>query len=196
MTQLSLRNKLRLYYRKQRRQLSLICQNNAAAALSKHVLTHPALAHSSHIGLYAPFDGEINTEPVMDLLFAQGKRLYLPRVHPFAPQHLLFLEHTAHSSLRRSDSYGIRTPPLHLSIVKPIQQLEVLLVPLVAFDRRGYRLGMGGGFYDRLLCRPHPFQVIGLAYSQQEIEHIPNEIWDVPLPEIITEHEVIRCDAK
>lgn len=192
MALLSLRNEVRQSLRQQRRQLSAVIRNNAAESVAKRLMNHPAILAGTHIGLYAPFDGEINTYPLMKLLWTRGKRLYLPHIHPFSAHQLLFLEHFPNGVLL-SNRYGILTPPLNLSLVKPIQQLDVLFVPVVAFDRRGYRLGMGGGFYDRLLCQNASFRAIGIAYSQQEIPHIPNETWDIPLPEIITENETIAC---
>lgn len=75
---------------------------------------------------------------------------------------------------------------------------QVLIVPLVAFDRRGYRLGYGGGFYDRTLARLRargPVTAIGFAFSAQEIDEVPIEPTDEPLDLIVTEREIIRPDG-
>ena len=76
----------------------------------------------------------------------------------------------------------------------PTNQLDIICTPLVAFDKQGHRLGMGGGYYDRTLAPwfhyksgPKP---IGLAHSCQEVEQLPVESWDVPLPKIVTPKQI------
>ena len=73
----------------------------------------------------------------------------------------------------------------------PSQQLDIIFTPLVAFDDSGNRLGMGGGFYDRTLAglanKINNTAIIGLAYDQQQVDQLPLEAWDIPLPRIITE---------
>lgn len=74
---------------------------------------------------------------------------------------------------------------------------DVVVVPLVAFDRRGHRLGYGGGFYDRTLAdwaaRGHRPLLLGFAWAAQEVEAVPTEATDVPLPLVVTEREAIRA---
>ena len=84
--------------------------------------------------------------------------------------------------------YGILEPKLEVRKVCPLDQLDVLFTPLVAFDNTGARLGMGGGFYDRTLAnwQQHKIYPIGLAHDCQRVDKIPLEHWDIPLPEIIT----------
>ncbi|BFO11703.1 hypothetical protein GGER_42130 [Serratia rubidaea] len=120
-----------------------------------------------------------------------GKRLYLPVLHPFSPGNLLFLHYHAGSVLR-PNRFNILEPELDVRNVLPTSQLAVILAPLVAFDAQGQRLGMGGGFYDRTLQQwqhggPYP---IGLAHDCQQVESIPSEHWDIPLPEIVTPSKV------
>jgi len=92
-----------------------------------------------------------------------------------------------------TNKYGILEPKLAVSEVLPVAQIDIIFTPLVAFDLTGARLGMGGGYYDRTLAststnklspsKPYP---IGLAHDCQLVDHIPNEEWDIPLPEIVT----------
>jgi 5-formyltetrahydrofolate cyclo-ligase len=74
----------------------------------------------------------------------------------------------------------------------PIAEPDMLLVPLLAFDRAGHRLGYGGGYYDRTLATLPTHPAIGIAYAAQEIPHIPPGPHDHPLPTIITESEIIQ----
>ena len=89
------------------------------------------------------------------------------------------------------NKYGIEEPELRVDNVVPLADIDVLLLPLVGFDEKGNRLGMGGGYYDRTLAQwynghaPHLFP-IGLSYDEQRVSELPVEAWDIPLPEIIT----------
>ena len=100
---------------------------------------------------------------------------------------LLFLHYTPETPLVHN-RFNILEPELDVRHVLPLGSLDVVLTPLVAFDSAGQRLGMGGGFYDRTLQNwqhrgPYP---IGLAHDCQQVEQVPVEHWDIPLPEIVT----------
>ena len=72
------------------------------------------------------------------------------------------------------------------------ESFELLVVPGLAFDRQGYRLGRGGGYYDRFLARRVASTVVGLAFSWQIVPEVPRDPWDVPVGAIVTERGVIR----
>ncbi len=97
-----------------------------------------------------------------------------------------------------SNRYGIPEPDVPLSEQLPATEMDIVLLPLLAFDRRGTRLGSGAGYYDRSfeflrhVARPARPLLIGVAYGFQEIEHLHDEPWDVPLDYIATDGEVIR----
>ncbi len=86
----------------------------------------------------------------------------------------------------------IREPKLDVRDVLPLDQLNVLITPLVAFDQQGQRLGMGGGFYDRTLqnWRQHGIQPVGYAHDCQLVDALPIEEWDIPLPAVVTPSKV------
>lgn len=181
---------LRRRVRERRRRLSHPEQQAAAKALTERALQHPRFQHAQHIALYLAVDGELDTQPLINALWQQGKRVYLPVLHPFSRGHLLFLAYQPDSTMR-PNRFGILEPELNLHAVCPPHQLELIATPLVAFDAHGHRLGMGGGFYDRTLAptrhathsRPYP---IGLAHDCQLVAQVPRQIWDIPLPEILT----------
>ena len=110
-------------------------------------------------------------------------------LHPFTPGHLLFLRYTATSPMTRN-RYGIAEPELDMQQVVPHSTLDLICTPLVAFDATGNRLGMGGGYYDRTLACWHEHRLgpkpLGLAHDCQQVDAVPQEEWDVPLPQIIT----------
>ncbi|MED6100638.1 5-formyltetrahydrofolate cyclo-ligase [Klebsiella pneumoniae] len=82
----------------------------------------------------------------------------------------------------------IREPKLDVRDVLPLAELDVLVTPLVAFDVSGQRLGMGGGFYDRTLqnWQQYRLQPVGYAHDCQQVDSLPSEEWDIPLPAVIT----------
>ncbi|XHI05099.1 5-formyltetrahydrofolate cyclo-ligase [Enterobacter hormaechei] len=133
------------------------------------------------------FDGELDTQPLIDQLWRAGKKVYLPVLHPFSPGNLLFLHYHPHSELV-VNRLKITEPKLDVRDVLPLSGLDVLITPLVAFDEQGQRLGMGGGFYDRTLqnWQQYGLQPVGYAHDCQGVEALPVEKWDVPLPAVVT----------
>ncbi|HGJ5873378.1 5-formyltetrahydrofolate cyclo-ligase [Arsenophonus apicola] len=178
---------IRQTVRQYRRQLTCEQQHSAADKITQLALAHELIRSASHLGLFLSYDGEINTAPLIKNLWAQNKKVYLPVLHPFNRYQLLFLQYRPDTLLIKN-RFNIAEPTLNVMDVIPIAQLDVLFVPLVAFDKQGQRLGMGGGFYDRLLFnwRKKNFFPIGLAHDCQLVDKIPTAPWDIPLPEIIT----------
>ncbi len=147
------------------------------------------------VGLYLALPEELDTSALLALARRRGCRVYLPRIGARAPARAMqFVRHTARV---------VRNPLGILESLGPAlssaRELDIVFVPLVAFDRRGSRLGMGGGYYDRALAftRAHAARerplLVGLGYALQELERIERAAHDVPLDMVITERGVIRC---
>ncbi|MBK5144442.1 5-formyltetrahydrofolate cyclo-ligase [Budviciaceae bacterium BWR-B9] len=185
--EISARQILRKKIRQQRNNLTPEQQHSAAQILCQKLCEHPKIKSAQHISLFLSFDGEIDTRPLIQALWQQNKSLYLPVLHPFSPGHLLFLHYTPETPMI-SHPFGIQEPRLNVQSVLPVSQLDVIITPLVAFDAQGNRLGMGGGYYDRTLkqWRNNGSWPIGIAHDCQQVEALPCEDWDIPLPEIIT----------
>ncbi|WP_085298055.1 5-formyltetrahydrofolate cyclo-ligase [Cognaticolwellia mytili] len=188
------RAEIRQRIRKQRFELTPEQQRSSAFALLQHFSTDQRVKQAQYLALYLSSDGELNTQPLIDWCWQQGKSVYLPVIHPFTKGHLLFLKYTPHTQLTQNQ-YGISEPKLDIrSIILPAK-LDIICTPLVAFDNTGARLGMGGGFYDRTLsswykdyqtnknAKPYP---LGIAHNCQQVDSLPCESWDIPLPEIFT----------
>ncbi|AAU37082.1 unknown [[Mannheimia] succiniciproducens MBEL55E] len=86
------------------------------------------------------------------------------------------------------NAFGILQPKLDVRNVLPLNQLDIIFTPLVAFDKSANRLGMGGGFYDRTLqnWQNKSFLPVGLAHQCQQVEKLPVESWDIPLYDILS----------
>ena len=185
-TQQTLRNQLRQQIRKTRANLTALQQQQAEDSITQQALAFIEERNAQHIALYVSFDGEISTEKLIKTLWAQDKHVYLPVLHPFNPNHLLFLRYLP-DTLMLKNKFGIWEPKLNVQNVLPLDELDILFTPLVAFDKQGNRLGMGGGFYDRTLqnWQNSSFIPVGLAHQCQQVEQLPTESWDVPLHQIL-----------
>ncbi|WP_145523046.1 5-formyltetrahydrofolate cyclo-ligase [Yersinia rohdei] len=185
------RQKVRNEIRERRRLLTPEQQQLSAHLAAQHIISHHKIQQANTVAIFLSFDGELDTAPTIELLWQQKKQVYLPVLHPFSPGNLLFLHYRPDSQLIRN-RLKILEPQLDVRNVLPLNRLDVVITPLVAFDNVGQRLGMGGGFYDRTLQHwqqggPYP---IGLAHDCQRVEYLPSEYWDVPLPEIVTPEKV------
>ena len=187
------RAQIRAEIRNTRKNLSNNQQIIAAQSLKMNFIQHlksENTTNSKHIAIYLSNDGELDTSLLIKELWNLNHVVYLPIIHPFNGANLLFQRYEKNSPMR-ANRYGILEPKLNCSQICPLPALDYLLMPLVAFDKQGNRLGMGGGFYDRTLARLHKQnwqkpQLIGLAHECQKVDALPIESWDVPLKTIIT----------
>lgn len=189
------RQQLRQHIRRARQQLSQAEQQSAAVTLAQLVLSAKEIQRANTIALYLSNDGELDTLPLIHALWRHGKQVALPVLHLFTPGHLLFQRYEATTPLR-PNKYGIAEPVPNITELVLLEQLDLICLPLVAFDASGNRLGMGGGFYDRTLAplaaMPAPPQLMGLAHQCQQVNAVPIEAWDVPLPVIATPSHLWR----
>ncbi|WP_354624682.1 5-formyltetrahydrofolate cyclo-ligase [Psychromonas sp. MME2] len=183
------RTEIRTQMRHARRNLPSLQQQDDANKLLARLIKHERITQATKIAISLANDGEIDTQPFIQWCWENHKQLYLPVVHPFSQGHLLFLAYSETSEMVLN-RYGIYEPKLDQLNACPVKELELIFTPLVAFDLKGNRIGMGGGYYDRTLAPwfknqsgPYP---IGLAHDCQKAATIPTLEWDVPLPEIIT----------
>lgn len=179
------RAELRRRIRQQRSKLTAAQQTEAAQQLVDLLLPELLKRQVQHIALYLSNDGELNTLPLIQALWQHNILVALPVLHPFSPGHLLFLHYHPDSPMT-TNRYGIAEPRLDISQLVPLHKLDLILTPLVAFDKQGNRLGMGGGFYDRTLACSNAPAAMGIAHECQKVSALPVESWDIPLPEIAT----------
>ncbi|SQC22289.1 5-formyltetrahydrofolate cyclo-ligase [Klebsiella pneumoniae] len=181
------RQQIRQQIRERRRALSAEQQQRFALQAAERMMAYPPVVLAHTVALFLSFDGELDTQPLIEQLWRAGKRVYLPVLHPFSPGNLLFLHYHPQSQLI-FNRLKIYEPRLDVRDVLPLAELDVLIIPLVAFDDSGQRLGMGGGFYDRTLqnWRQYRLQPVGYAHDCQQVDTLPSEQWDIPLPAVIT----------
>lgn len=185
---------LRRQLRHQRHALSSSQQQKAANAVAQRLAGWLHFTHSKRIGYYLASDGELDPAQTLAWSRAHGGQGFLPILHPFAHNRLLFALHWPGERLI-PNHYAIPEPDLRKRSLVPAWSLDLVLLPLVAFDRRGARLGMGGGYYDRTFAvdRPWPRRplLVGIAHHFQEVTLLPMARWDVPLDAVVTDRELI-----
>lgn len=185
---------IRRTMRAARNKLSNTQQHKLALSAGQLLTTEIAKLNIKHVALYLAYDGELNTAPAITSLWQQKIHVYLPIVHPFTQGQLIFQQYLP-DTVMRSNKYGIFEPKLNVNHICPLSQLQLIVTPLVAFDKKGNRLGMGGGFYDRTLTQTYSPTAIGYAYDCQQVERLPTASWDMPCQTIITPSEIYQFDS-
>ena len=181
------RTALRRRHRAARRRLSAGQQRRHAEAVRRLFLASPLAWRSRRIAAYLSVDGEVSLRPLVASLQGMGKLLALPVVDRNGNR-MSFFAHRPEAPLIRN-RFGIEEPPPGAPWINT-RSLDLVLAPLVAFDERGNRLGMGGGFYDRHFgglpqgLRP---LLVGVAHEAQRASALPTAPWDLPLDGILTE---------
>ena len=184
------RRKLRREFRRLRRALSGAQQQKHAEAVFRHLDNAGLLWRSGAVGAYLtdPDEGELNCMPTISRLWQRGRRVGLPVVGGQRGFMDLF-RYQPDTRLVRN-RYDILEPEPGSPHI-PLLSCSIMLVPLVAFDDHGTRLGMGGGYYDRFLARlPATLRprLIGIAHELQRASgKLPRDQWDIPLNDVVTE---------
>lgn len=159
------------------------------SAIRDRLLGLPEFIDAASLLLYASFRSEADTRSVMEEALSRGKAVMLPRVEGDA---LKIYELKGMEEL--SPGYmGIPEPPASHERLRGIDDVQVVVMPGVAFDARGSRLGYGKGYYDRMLEGAKGIPLVALAYEEQMAEDIPREGHDVRVDIIITDKRVIDC---
>ncbi|SDH67979.1 5-formyltetrahydrofolate cyclo-ligase [Pseudomonas flavescens] len=186
------RAQLRRILRQQRRRLAPVAQRHAARALYRQLAHHPLFRRARHVALYLANDGEIDPHLLIAAAHRRGKRVYLPVLKSWPRTSMVFQRIDAGERLV-GNRFGIPEPRRHGRRQRKVWTLDLILLPLVGFDRHGGRLGMGGGFYDRSLayrtrrsCWQKP-TLLGLAHGCQQVDRLPVAGWDIPLDATVTD---------
>ena len=169
-------------------------RHQAARASLRLALRDGLLLRAKRIGLYLPHGGEFDSQLLLDHLLGMRRECYLPVLPPRG--RVMRFARVGHNTRMTRNRYGIAEP----QDAKPLRarQLDLLLMPLVGFDHQGYRLGMGGGFYDATLAfmrhrrswrKP---RLVGIAYECQRVDTLPHDPWDMPLDAVLTERQLYR----
>ncbi|GBR31028.1 5-formyltetrahydrofolate cyclo-ligase [Gluconobacter kondonii] len=173
----SLRRKMAEY----RQGLSSENEEKLRGFLLKEILAQPA----QKIAAVWPLAEEVDLRPLCHALSEAGRQVLLPETTPKGSP-LIFRRWTPSSSMI-AGRFGTSHPEGEIEVP------DLVLVPFLAFDRSGYRLGYGGGYYDRTLAALN-VPAIGFGFAGQQIDAVPTGPYDIPLKTIVTEYGVLQTD--
>jgi len=182
---------LRKKIRELRRTVPSVYAVQASYRISEQVASRSDYQASQRISAFLPFDGEINPLPLLDRAVQDGKSAFVPILRGKS-EPLRFARWTRDAALRKN-SFGIDEPVVPESQWIAASELDLALVPLVAFDQLCNRLGVGGGYYDRSFAfaidtqREQRPALIGLGFELQRVDGLTPAAWDVPLDAVVTE---------
>lgn len=180
------------------RRTALSPEEHAAASLAaqRRVLELPQWREARDVACYCPFRGEMAVDLLLADAWERGVRVLLPRCRPEEPGAMEFACAACAADLHPG-AFSILEP--HPDRCPALTQCapDLAILPAVAFDRQGYRLGYGGGYYDRLLAGEafRPRLVLGICFDLQLVDVLPREPWDRPVHGVVTDKELLWLPA-
>lgn len=191
------RQTLRREMRQRRAALDARQRMQASQAVAERILALPELASPSTVAAYWAVQSELPLLHAVTDLLRRGHRLCLPMLQSDGSLHF---GHWLPGMPMQPNRYGIPEPQVAVAEELKPAQMDVVLLPLLAFDASGGRLGSGAGYYDRSFAflraperPPRPF-LLGIGYALQQVPALAIAQWDVPLDAIVTEDSVFRVE--
>jgi len=162
--------------------------------INNHLLNYVAQTQPRVVAAFLAFDGEPDLAPALIQMERQGLRLAVPVIRAAPGRSDMCFRQWSPGSDMRPNRYGIPEPVGTLDV--RLGEIDLALVPLVAWDAQGGRLGMGASFYDRFFQtvadQRQPYR-LGVAYQLQQVERLPLDPWDIRLHGILTEDGCFSC---
>ncbi|MFN7065067.1 MAG: 5-formyltetrahydrofolate cyclo-ligase [Aquificaceae bacterium] len=179
------KKELRRLYIDKREKLSKEERERLSESIVNSILNLEDIRKAKKLLLFCPLRGEPDITPLFSWVRDEGKRLLLPRVEG---KELKLIEVDSHEDL--SPGAFCILEPTGNKEVSP-EEVDFALIPGVLFDREGYRIGFGRGYFDRLLCRLGGLKV-GVCYDFQVVERLPRDSWDKPVDLVATEEKIYK----
>ena len=170
--------------------ISPAARKAASAQIRARLKEQPFWQNAASILFFAPLPDEVDVWPLLEETVAGGKIAALPRYDP--EQRLRRLPHAKSANEIGTGPFGIREPKAGCPEI-PLERLGLILVPGVAFDLSGQRLGRGRGFYDRLLAEMHGIKC-GVAFDEQIVDAVPAGKLDVRMDFILTPTRCVKVE--
>ncbi|MFC2948169.1 5-formyltetrahydrofolate cyclo-ligase [Virgibacillus sediminis] len=145
-------------------------------------------SHASTVGVTVSQGIEWNTKPIIEAAWQLGKMVYVPKCIP-AGRVMTFYQ-LDHFDQLELGAHGLLEPVPDESREIKKDGIELLIVPGILFDQEGYRIGFGGGYYDRFLI-DYPNRTVSIVSEKQMISHLPKESFDIPVQYLVTEKEIV-----
>jgi 5-formyltetrahydrofolate cyclo-ligase len=189
------KDELRKRIRTERLTIAVSEREAAADAAADLFVAQPLLQKYDNFAAYIAHGGEFDVMPLLRRIWQAQKTCYLPVLSMESPGQLQFVKYQEDTFLQ-TNRYHILEPDFSLANEIPVTSLDVVLLPLTAFNRDGFRLGSGGGYYDKTFAflrqdKPAKPLMIGVGFALQEVPLLPHDDWDVKLDGILTEQELL-----
>jgi 5-formyltetrahydrofolate cyclo-ligase len=189
------KNELRKRIRTERLTIAVSEREAAAEAAANLFVAQAMLQNYDSFAAYIAHGGEFDVMPLLRQIWQAKKTCYLPVLSVETPGQLQFVKYQEDTPLQ-TNRYHILEPDFSLVNEIPVTNLDVVLLPLTAFNREGFRLGSGGGYYDKTFAflreeKPARPLMIGVGFASQEVAELPYDDWDVKLDGILTEQEFL-----
>lgn len=172
-----------------REKISIPYRETSSLQICKRLRSLEEYRHAKRIALYFAVNGEIDLSNIWSNAPLHGKFCYFPALNEDST--LSFLPATPNTPFKHN-RYGIPEPDVSRDLAIPTEELDLIIIPLVGFDVRCNRLGMGAGYYDRTLQGKKTGLLLGVAYQFQRVDFIEPQPWDVPLDAVITQKAIYK----
>jgi 5-formyltetrahydrofolate cyclo-ligase len=178
-----------------RRLISPEYRNKASIAAAEHFIHSSLFPTNQHLACYLALPEEMDALPLIQALQQQQKCCYVPIIASASDDKTLAFARYEQGTALRPNRYQI-LEPYNSPEIRSAHELDIVITPLLAFDKQGNRLGTGGGFYDytfsflREAAQQRPL-LLGLAYEIQQVEQLPEEAFDVRLDGVLTEERLL-----
>lgn len=188
------KNPLRTQLQQQRKTLAITQQTAYSQQICQHISQSNCFKTAQHIAFYTPVNGEANPLPLQQMA---DKSYYLPVLSSQKKHPLIFVKINKKTQYK-NNIYAIPEPIYNAEDIISAEKLDLVIMPLVAADKSGNRMGMGGGYYDRSFAfkQTSPTdtpQLLGFAYDFQLVEQLVANPWDIPLDYIATNNAFIEA---
>lgn len=190
-------NNLRQTIKRKRRQLEAVELRIASQRAAARVIKTSWFLKSNNIAAYIAVNGELDPLPIMQVAINMGKNVYLPVLHPFKKNQLMFCRWHPQDKMLLN-RFSIPEPLVKATSLLATNKLDLVITPLLAFDDDLNRMGMGGGFYDRsfqFINRRQYWRkpiLVGYAHELQHVKTLANEKWDVKMQKVVTDKKYYK----
>jgi 5-formyltetrahydrofolate cyclo-ligase len=166
-----------------RKDIPLLTRRVKSRRIFRALSREPVFRRAEHVALYYGIAPEVETKLFLQKVL-KHKKIYLPRIDP--KKSLVLCRVRSLSGDLKKGAYNIREPRAFCE-KQPAGKMDIILVPGVAFDKRGGRLGRGGGYYDRILRKAKKAVKVGLCFREQIVNKVPMKRHDVRMDRVITD---------
>lgn len=186
------KQQLRSYIKKILTDKSEDTYNTLSVEISNRLLSLLSWKQANTIAITISRGREVDTATIILQAWKENKTVVIPKCDPESKE-MVFRSIKSFDQLEKV-YFGLMEPKITETDAVSAEDIDLVIVPGICFDKTGYRIGYGGGYYDRYLMN-FKKETISLAFSCQIVDSVPKEDHDLPVDKIITEEGVIKCDA-